>query len=743
MRLLSFSDSSLECRYQQYYRDVTAEYVRWAALIGALIVLGFAWQDPMISSNGYIATRIRFYGAIPVSIIVFYMTRLSRMRPWITWLNAFFWISYTCLIVAIFLVYEPGPFGLTSSIGLGSMFVIMFGIFALSNLPFLSSFAVGLICLLIYSGAVCRWTNVARQDFFAGDFLTVLVFVLGGTAKSLFEERARRRQFETSELLSEAYATVEHQVRERTAELESKNTQLALEMTERMEMTERLQASEYRFRVFFEKNADPIVIINPQALCLEDANAAALALLHCTRDEVIDKQIADFTPEFQPDGQRSRDLTMTFTKMTKEAGFCQFECLRQSPHRAPFPVEIVQTWIDDKKSPFILSTWRDISVRKQMEQQLFHSQKLESVGRLAGGVAHDFNNKLSVIMGYAELSRLELPEDSIVRGFLSEITRAAEFSRDITSKLLTFSRQQIISPRLVDLNVLIAESVRSLKHLISAVIRVEFLPGSDLWGVKMDPVQIDQIIINLAVNAADAMPDGGTLTIVTANSAAPEISGGASVYSSGEFVCISVKDEGAGMDDETVKHIFEPFFTTKAVGKGTGLGLSIIHGIVSQNKGFIDLESRLGTGTTFRVYLPRHLPLTGDDLATEVAVTQGCGSILLVEDDERVRCVTLALLERSGYQVVSCSSADEAVAYCIQAGEVPELILTDIVMPGMRVREMVEKLRAIRNDSKVIYMSGYAADMQDVAENSVGTAAIIQKPVTIQELHRKIVALMD
>lgn len=743
MKQLSFQDKNLEEHYLLHYRQATSEYVQWAALLGTAIMLIFALQDSLISANGSIATQIRFLGALPTGIAVFLAARNMRMRQWITGVNAFFWISYTGLVIAIFNVYGPGPYGLSSSIGLGSIFIIMFGIFALSNLPFLTSLLVGLICFSIYSVSVIIWSNITLHNFISGDFLTVLVLVLGGSAKSYVEERRRRHQFETSWLLSTAYATVEQQVRDRTSELEARNAQLAIEINERMEVADKLRASEYRFRTYFEKNADPVLIINPTTYCIEDTNIAALKLLHCSSDEVVGKLVIDFAPELQPTGGLSQHVITTMAQQTQQQGFSHFECTKQSPHRAPFPVEVVLTWIDDNRSPFILATWRDISARKQMEQQLFHAQKLESVGRLAGGVAHDFNNKLSVIMGYAELSRQTVEADSPIIQFMHEITRAAEFSREITSKLLTFSRQQIISPRCIELNPVIKESVQSLGHLISEKIQIRLSPAQNLWTVKIDPVQVEQIIMNLALNAADAMSSGGHITITTVNCALTHQDTLSLLHPEGEYVCITVQDEGSGMDADTMQHIFEPFYTTKEVGKGTGLGLSIIHGIVTQNHGFIDLSSELDVGTRFSVYLPRHL--TSDTPAAVSASEEtinGHSSILLIEDDERVRNVTEALLQRSGYQVTSCCSPDEAVAYCCKSATAPDLVLTDVIMPGMPVKTMLEEIQASAKGIKVLFMSGYAADMQNHHQQPENTFDFIQKPVSYHELSQKIARLI-
>lgn len=246
---------------------------------------------------------------------------------------------------------------------------------------------------------------------------------------------------------------------------------------------------------------------------------------------------------------------------------------------------------------------RDITEQRMIEQQLNHSRKLESVGRLAGGVAHDFNSKLSVIMGYSELVREELPDTTNIDEYMQEVSRAAEYSRDITAKLLAFSRQQIASPRTVDANQIIRDSLKSVAIFFDEKIRFAFTPAPALWTISIDPVQVDQIIMNLALNARDAMPDGGIVTFETSNCT---LAGG-TTNSPGDYVLIIVSDNGTGMDQETINHIFEPFFTTKAVGQGTGLGLATIHGIVSHNNGFIKVESSIGGGTIFSINLPRYM----------------------------------------------------------------------------------------------------------------------------------------
>ncbi len=601
---MAFSDRKREELFLCQHNGHTANSLRWASIVCAAIMAGFIWQDARISELGYIATNIRVFGVMPVCFMAWYASRKLALRRFIHCISAIFWLSFASLTAAILLVYEPGPFSLVGTVGVSSFLLILCGIFTFSSLRFWASLLVGMLTLLIYYVAVACWTN-AIAEFVNRDLLTAMALVVGGATVSLFDERARRRQFEMSEQLQNSYLMVEQQVHERTLELQRTNIQLYEEISVRKGIENKLQASEHRFRMYFEKSADAIVIVNSKTYCLEAANLAALVMLKCSADEIIGINLAVLSSDMQPDGRSSQERYAEIVNLVKQQGFHRFEWHCQSPHRAPFPIEVAMTLIDDGLSPFILATWRDVSDRKLMEQQLYQSQKMESIGRLAGGVAHDFNNKLTIMLGYVQLAAEELPDTKNIEVYLDEVRLAAEYSRDITAQLLAFSRQQIVSPCIVDINSIINGTHKSLSRLIGDDIDLRFVPGENLWKIKIDPVQIDQIIMNLAVNSMDAMPDGGVLTIETTNSLLGEDIASHLPLSQCDYVLIKVSDNGIGIDSESIKHIFEPFFTTKDVGKGTGLGLATVHGIVLQNNGCIDVASQPGTGTTFHIYLPR------------------------------------------------------------------------------------------------------------------------------------------
>jgi PAS domain S-box-containing protein len=391
----------------------------------------------------------------------------------------------------------------------------------------------------------------------------------------------------------------------------------------------------------------------------------------------------------------------------------------------------------------MLGTHTDITTRKEAElerarlsAQLLHAQKMESVGRLAGGVAHDFNNMLLVILGCAELVKKRHGGDARLRGSMEEIEQAALRARDVTRQLLAFSRKQVAVPRLLNLSELLAETRRTLGRLLGEDVDLRFELAADLWPVRIDPSQVDQVLMNLAVNARDAMPSGGRLTIATANSRLDESFCRQHVgFQAGDYVRLTVSDTGTGMDAETQAHVFEPFFTTKALGKGTGLGLATVHGIVTQNGGVAIVSSRPGSGTTFEIHLPRAhgLPATSGTEAPSASAARTSGTILLVEDDEAVRTSVGGMLDALGYSVLAAGDWREAVTAAQQSTRL-DLLLTDVVMPEVSGKELCQRLRALRPRLPVLYMSGYTADV--IAQHAILKDGIsfIQKPFRADDL---------
>jgi PAS domain S-box-containing protein len=388
----------------------------------------------------------------------------------------------------------------------------------------------------------------------------------------------------------------------------------------------------------------------------------------------------------------------------------------------------------------------DLSERKRLEEQFRQAQKMEAVGRLAGGIAHDFNNMLTVIISYAEMIFQDLGVDEPLRADIDEIRTAGRRATDLTRQLLAFSRQQVLEPKVLDLNQTVAGMEKMLRRLLGADIELTTLPSADLGFVRADPGQVEQIVMNLAVNSRDAMPKGGRLTIQTADVEVPP-------YGTvprpdvppGAYVMLAVTDTGVGMDSETQARAFEPFFTTKGQGKGTGLGLATVFGIVKQSGGHVVVESGPGRGTTFTVYLPK---VVGEPRALSTSrptpeTNRGNETILLVEDDDQVRALAGNVLRRQGYVVLEAPSAGEALLVCEQHASSIHLLLSDVILPRMRGPALAERVVAMRPETMVLFMSGYVDDESVQQSLSGSDVAYLQKPLTPASLTQKVREVLD
>lgn len=402
---------------------------------------------------------------------------------------------------------------------------------------------------------------------------------------------------------------------------------------------------------------------------------------------------------------------------------------------------------DEKKATFFEIFAEDITERRALEQQLRQAQKMEAVGRLAGGIAHDFNNLLMVISGYCEFLLERIGQEPAVRGPAQEIAKAAKRATSLTVQLLAFSRKQMLAPKLLDLNAVLTENLKLLTRLIGEDIELVMIPGAELGWVKADPGQIEQVIMNLAVNARDAMPHGGNLVIETANARLDESYARTHAgVEPGEYVMIAVSDTGMGMDADTQTHIFEPFFTTKGP-KGTGLGLSTVYGIVKQSGGYVWVYSEPDKGTTFKVYLPR-VSAAGEAVAPQPSapvaeVAHGQETILLVEDEATVRELTQQYLQAQGYTVFEAADPNVALQISNAHSGPIHLLLSDVIMPGMNGRELAQLITAARAETRVLYMSGYT-------ENAIGHNGtldpginLLQKPFTLPALRARVRQVLD
>ena len=477
------------------------------------------------------------------------------------------------------------------------------------------------------------------------------------------------------------------------------------DVTLRRRAQRQLEESESRYRLLFEANPQPMWVYDSTSLAFLAVNHAAIARYGYTREEFLSMTLRDIRPpEDVPE-------LLEHTRIATQTLHTDGPWRHRTKDGTILFVEIAAHPIQFGDAAACLVMASDVTERQRLEEELRQSQKLEAVGQLAGGIAHDFNNLLTVIEGYAEMIRSDLAPGDPHRPSVEEILVAAQRAASLTSQLLAFSRRQILQPIRLNLNANVTSTRRMLSRLLGENIQIQTVLAPGLWDVYADPGQIDQIVLNLAVNARDAMEHGGTLTIETAN--VPHGAAHAALppdLPDGDYVRLSVSDTGQGMDEETMRHIFEPFFTTKEVGRGTGLGLSTVYGIVKQSGGHIHVSSELHKGSTFSIYLPRakdDSPRAVKGAPGAVASQRTGETILVVEDDETVRHLVVSMLKSSGYRVIAPATAREALRICGEFSTPLDLLLTDMVLPDTDGAAVAEQALASRPDLRVLFMSGY------------------------------------
>jgi len=512
---------------------------------------------------------------------------------------------------------------------------------------------------------------------------------------------------------------------------------MVMDITERKRAEEALRKGEERFKELYDNAPLGYHEFDIEGR-ITQVNRTELQMLGYEADEILGRYVWEFIVE-EEDSQKA---VMAKLKGTLTPGRA-FERNYKRKDGTTLPVLIEDRLIMDEEGRVIgiRSAIQDITERKQLEEQLRQSQKMEAIGRLAGGIAHDFNNLLTVIRGYSQLSLIDLKEGDPQRGNLEEIEKATERAADLIRKLLAFSRRQVMEMKVIDLNTIFENLEKMLHRVIGEDIELRTVLAENLGRVKADRGQIEQVIMNLAVNARDAMPEGGKVTIETVNVELDEVYARNHIaVTPGHYVMFSISDTGIGMTPEVRERVFEPFFTTKEKGKGTGLGLSTVYGIVKQSGGNIWVYSEPGKGTTFKIYLPRvDEPLEKLEKKVEVKeIPHGSETILVVEDDEEVRKLTVGILRNYGYAVLEASQGLDAFLICEGHKGPIHLLVTDVVMPKMSGRELADRLAEIHPKIKVLYMSGYADNAityHGILEKGMN---YIQKPFTIDGLARKV-----
>lgn len=512
---------------------------------------------------------------------------------------------------------------------------------------------------------------------------------------------------------------------------------------ERARAQQRLEQKERQFEDLFEFAPDAIVMVDTDGV-ISLVNQRTENLFGYSRQELIGHPIELLIP--QQLRQSHVNLREAYAARAAHGHLTNSSPKLRGRRKdgSEFSAEISLSPMETDKGPMTAASVRDNTERNKLEAQLQQSLKMETVGQLAGGVAHDFNNLLTVINATAELLIDRVPTSDSMRTELSTILRAGEQAASLTRQLLALSRQQVLNPVIVDLNDILHDVEPLLQRLIGENINVKFRPAPDAVSTRVDRTQIDQVLLNLAINSRDAMPNGGTLILETANVILDEaLVSNQTDLKAGPHVMLSVSDTGAGMDEATRRRIFEPFFTTKEKGKGTGLGLSTVFGIVQQSGGGTTVYSEPGKGTTIKVFLPR-ITLGKQQHSERVdPVHSGTETILVIEDEQEIRQVAEIMLGRRGYKVISADSGAKAITVMNEHGGTIDLVLSDVVMPGSSGPETMRRIRAMQPGIKVLYMSGYAADL--IARHGVDEDPrnFVAKPFTLAELSRAVRAALD
>ncbi|MBI4864153.1 MAG: response regulator [Candidatus Riflebacteria bacterium] len=493
--------------------------------------------------------------------------------------------------------------------------------------------------------------------------------------------------------------------------------------------------SDERHRVLMEAAHDAILIVAPDGT-IRDLNRRSGEILGSPWTTLAGRNLKEL---LQPAPEQVPEVTLEAMLEGKGRTLAIFRLLR--PDRSTGRLELTAAPVEGTAEHLMLVIARDISERRRLEEQFHQAQRMEAVGRLAGGVAHDFNNQLSVILGFAEILADQIGPDHPAIESVQTIIGAARQSAQLTRQLLAFSRRQVVQPCLIDLNVHLDELSKTLRRLIGEDVRLVKNFHAELGKIKVDPSQLDQVVLNLAVNARDAMPRGGQITLETSP---VSFAGGRpdrpAEVAPGDYVLLTVRDTGCGMSRETLSKIFEPFFSTKSRGKSTGLGLSTVYGIVKQGGGHMEVLSEPGTGSTFRIYLP--VAGAGPDDAPapppEALPAPVLRTVLLVEDDEMIRSFIRRVLTRNGYEVIDAESGEQALDLAADQGREIHLLLTDIVLPGLRGHEVFEKLRQSRPGLLAIFVSGYTDDSLPDPSQFGAPVPFLEKPLSSQVLLDKV-----
>ncbi len=724
---LAFQDSSIEARFQESYFESNLQLGRACHFIAIFFYCLVGIWDTSVIDPSRLHTWISV--ATPVALIFLiglassYLSFKKYSRYWRQLFS--FYVLMTGVGFTVVTVLSIPNYPIYNFVGI--IFCLLF-CYSFIRLPFIWATASGNVILALY--ICCIWIFVGPPTKL---LLTELFYLSGinllGMMICYSLEILSRRDFMLNYLLEIEQNNMKHL-----------NTRLEQKVEER---TKELNLSEETFSGFFNQGNIGMAITSLDKGWV-NVNKKLCNMLGYSKDELIRMSWTEMT---YPDDLEP-DLVLFKKMMSGEIEDYEIEKRFFKKDKAVIYTHLTVSCIRqlDNTIDTVLATLQDITKRKSLENQLIQAQKMESIGRLAGGVAHDYNNALTAIMGFTELAMMDAEPAGPLHADLNQVLKAGRRAQDITRQLLAFARKQTIAPRVLDMNETLESMLKMLRRLIGEDIDLVWLPGTNRWHVKIDPTQIDQILANLCVNARDAIKGVGKITIETA----------AKVFDSdycadhvgfipGEYVQLSVSDNGCGMDKEILKEIFEPFFTTKDVDKGTGLGLSMVYGIVKQNHGFINVYSEPGKGTTIKIYLPRH-----EGKAVEIQgerteeIPQGRGeTILVVEDDLSILKLAQKILTGLNYKVLIADTPKGAMRLAQEHTGKMHLLITDVIMPEMNGLELSNTLKSLFPDLKCIFMSGYTANV--IAHHGVLDPEVdfIQKPFSQNDLAAIVRKVLD
>ena len=735
--------------FQQSFLDKTFEWFE-----KNILATEQAHTDSTIRRRIIVLAVITFFGSI--TLLIFGGIAFVQ-KAWILgWVDLFFAAAF---LVNLYSARTRKNYQLNILVGI-ILAMLLYGLIYLNGgvnqtayvwyytFPFMSSYLLGskkgIVTMLIMTIPVATLMVFnLPQPFFADYDLQFEIrflcsYLLVGIFSYFFEKADENNRHEILAINK----SLEDRVQSRTAELTLLNKQLLQEVKQHKNARVKLEESEERFRTLHNASFGGIAI-HDQGMIL-DCNQGLSELTGYTRDELIGMNGLNLI------GPQWRD---TVREHIKSESTLAYEVEAACKDGTIIPISIHEARIPHKGRTVWVTEFRDITEQKKsaeeklkLEEQLFQAQKMETIGQLAGGIAHDFNNMLGVIIGHSEMAMMKSDSTSPLFNDLVKIRKAADRSAEITRQLLAFARKQTVEPKILDLNETVEGMLQMIRRLIGEDIKLIWLPGDGLWKVKMDASQIDQILVNLCVNARDAIAGVGELIVRLENYTEGENSTMHSGSSQlGEYVRLSVSDTGCGMDEKTLNHAFEPFFTTKGVGVGTGLGLATVYGAVKQNNGMINVSSIPGQGTTIEICIPRYQGLEEERAEEKLskANVNGSETILVVEDEQTILDLVREMLEHLGYNVLSTVSPVEAVQITETFSRNIHLFLLDVIMPEINGRDLAERLLTIKPKARCLYMSGYTSDIiasQGLLDEGID---LIQKPFSQQELAVKIRQSLD